>query len=89
MDPETKELLEETLKVSRENNRLLRKMQSAILWGRIFKIIYWIIILGSIFGLYYFLQPVIDSLGEAYTGFGTSIEKAKGVLDALPGAGNI
>lgn len=88
MDQEERTLLEETLKISRENNRMLHKMQSAMRWSRIVKTIYWLIILGSIFGLYYFLQPFIQSLGDAYQGFAGSLEKARSVLDSLPHAGN-
>jgi len=89
MSPEERKLLEETLKLSRENHKLLRKMQSAARVGRIFRLIYWAIIIGSMFGFYYYFQPVIQEFIGAYQGLLGGIEKTQDVLGNLPGLGGI
>ncbi len=66
MDSETRELLEETLELSKENNKILKKMRNASRWGTAFRVVYWTIILGSMVGAYYFFQPFIDSLVASY-----------------------
>ena len=66
MSPEEKELLERALKLSEENNDILRKMQRtarwAILWGFI-KIA--IIIVPLVVG-YIYLQPFLDQALENF-----------------------
>jgi len=89
MSPDERKLLEETLKLSRENHRLLRKMQSSARVGRIFRLIYWTIIIGSMFGLYYYFQPVIQEFIGAYQGLLGGIEKTQDVLGNLPGLSGI
>ena len=89
MDSEERKILEETLKLSRENHRLLRKIQSSARVGRIFRLIYWAIIIGSMFGFYYYFQPVIDEFIGAYQGLLGGIDKTQEVLGNLPGIGGI
>jgi len=61
MDPETKKILGETLELSKENNKMLRKMRRAMMWTRVVKSIYWVLIIGSMLGAYYYFQPIIDN----------------------------
>ncbi|MCI5108875.1 MAG: hypothetical protein MRY49_03460 [Candidatus Pacebacteria bacterium] len=63
MSPEEKELLE----LARENNRLLKKIKRHMAMGTIFRFIYWAIIIGAGIGIFYFLQPYIDSVIGTYT----------------------
>ncbi|MEX0933670.1 MAG: hypothetical protein WD003_00190 [Candidatus Paceibacterota bacterium] len=57
-----KALLEENTKLARENHRLLKKIHRSQSWGSFFRLLYWAVILVSIFGAYYFIQPFIDSV---------------------------
>jgi len=66
MDPEEKELLEEHSKLLKENNELLHKIHSSRRLSRIFEIGYWIIIIGTAFGAFYFVQPYIESVLKVY-----------------------
>ncbi len=66
MDPELKKALEESIELSRENNKILRRMQSNLRWGRAFRIFYWIIIIGSMLGTYYYFQPFFEDLLKRY-----------------------
>ena len=68
MDPEIKNLLEENLKLSKENNELLLKVRRVQKWAQYSRIFYWVIILGITYGAFYYLQPYLDSLLNVYTG---------------------
>ncbi len=52
--------LDELLEVTHENNKILRGMLRAQRWSSLFTFVYWMIILGSIFGVYYYFQPIIQ-----------------------------
>ncbi|MDO8572937.1 MAG: hypothetical protein Q7S11_04205 [bacterium] len=66
MDSDLKKLAEENLEISRENNKILRSMRSASRWGSVFRIFYWVIIVGSMLGAYYYFQPFIQVLEKQY-----------------------
>ena len=52
--------MEELLEMTRENNKILRSMRRTQRWSSFFAFMYWMIILGSIFGTYYYFQPTIQ-----------------------------
>ena len=54
------EKMEELLELTRENNKILRSMRKSQRVTTLFSFVYWIIILGSIFGAYYYFQPTIQ-----------------------------
>lgn len=60
MDPEIKALLKENIKISKENNELLKKVRGYQKWSQTTKAIYWVIVLASVFGAWYFIQPYLD-----------------------------
>src|SRR3990167_5138072 len=66
MDSDLKKAVEESLGLSRENNKILRRMQSNLRWGRAFRIFYWVIIIGSMLGTYYYFQPFFEDLLKRY-----------------------
>lgn len=66
MDPETKKMLEKTLALEEENNRMLHSMVRAQRIGRIMTYVYWIFIIGSAVGAYYLIQPYVDTFIGAY-----------------------
>ena len=66
MDSDLKKAVEESLELSRENNKILRRMQSNLRWGRAFRIFYWVIIIGSMLGTYYYFQPFFEDLLKRY-----------------------
>jgi TRAP-type C4-dicarboxylate transport system permease small subunit len=77
MDPESQKLLKETLELVRENNSILLSMRRSLRIQRIMSFFYWIFIIGSAFGAYYFLQPYIDQLMGVYTGASDVINNFK------------
>ena len=85
MDPRDRDMLKRALSLAEENNDLLKGMRRRMRIGFFFKVFYWVLILGATFGAYYFIQPYIDQLSAAYTGFGQSVDQAQGVLDKVKG----
>jgi uncharacterized membrane protein len=69
MDPESQKLLEETLTLEQENNKMLRSMKRSMLWGRVMTVIYWLLIIGISVGAFYFLQPYVNQVIKTYGGF--------------------
>jgi len=60
MSPEEKVLLERTLKLSEENNRILHKMQKAARWATIWGFIKVAIVIVPLVLGYIYLQPFLD-----------------------------
>jgi TRAP-type C4-dicarboxylate transport system permease small subunit len=89
MEPSAKEILEETLEISKENNKMLRKMRSAMRWSRAFKVVYWIVIVGSMIGAFYYFQPLIDNLTSTYNSLMSSIGRVHDVGNSIPNVGSL
>mgnify|MGYP001810129142 CR=1 FL=1 len=68
MDQEVKNLLEENLKISKENNELLLKIRNVQRWAQITRYLYWFVIIAVSFGAFYFIQPYLENLLSLYTG---------------------
>lgn len=84
MDQELKVLLEENLRVNKANNDILVKMERAQRWGRIFKVVYWSVILATVFGVYYYLQPFIEQLLGTYSDLLSGVDSMKSANGSLP-----
>ena len=78
---EVKDLLEKNLELNEENNKMLHDMERRERWTRIMSWIYWIVIIGSALGAYYFLQPYIDSVKKLFE----ALPNAVSVLKSFPG----
>jgi len=89
MDPETKDILEETLKLSKENNKMLRKMRSIMRWSRAVKAVYWVVIIGSMLGAYYYFQPFIDSIQGGFENLMSIFSKSQSLGDSIPSVGSL
>ena len=68
MDQDVKHLLEENLRLSKENNELLLKIRSVQRWGQITRIFYWFIIIGVTIGAFYYIKPYLGNLLNVYSG---------------------
>ena len=77
MDPESKKLLEETLVLEQDNNKMLRSMKRSMLLGRVMNVIYWLIIIGISIGAFYFIQPYFDRLTSLYGSLGNVFKNIK------------
>ena len=63
---EMKEQLAEVTKLARENNKIMRKIQRSMRAGLLFRVLYWVIVIGSMLGVYYYLQPFMDNIKDTY-----------------------
>lgn len=72
---ELQKLLQKNIKITQDNNRLLRSMHRAMQWGRFVRIIYWVIIIGSALGVYYYVEPIIGNLRGGVDSAFSGLEK--------------
>ncbi len=71
MDEDLKTLLEDNLRIAKDNNRMLRAMRRAAFVGIIGRVIFWIFILGVPAYLYItYLSPLISSIVPQGVGAG-------------------
>ncbi|ETB63663.1 TPA: hypothetical protein DIC38_03300 [Candidatus Nomurabacteria bacterium] len=77
MDQEIKNLLEENLRLSKENNELLIKVRNFQRWSQISKALYWLVIIGVALGAFYFIKPYFDNVLNIYTGGVSDINMIK------------
>lgn len=74
MNPEEKELLKKTLELTKENNQMLHSIKRQMLWGRIFRIVYWVVIIGAAIGIYYYVDPYINDAIDAYGSLKSNVQ---------------
>lgn len=84
MDPETKKMLQENLRLSKDNNDMLRKMLRIQRWTQIYRVLYWVVILGVSFGAIYFIKPYLNSLLGYYSSISDSVDTVKQVSSSVP-----
>ena len=62
MGPEDKIKLDQILRMTEENNAILRRMHRQATVGSIIRIIYWVLIIGVSVASYYYIQPYLATL---------------------------
>lgn len=83
MQPEEKELLRKSVALEEENNDILRSMQRSMRIQRFLSILYWTFIIGSLFGLYYFIQPYIEQILGVYSGAKEGLDSGVGTVNSV------
>lgn len=58
--------LQEILELSRENNHLLKGVHRRARWGMFFWILRWAIVVGILFGAYYYVEPYVEKATSTY-----------------------
>ncbi len=66
MNEEEKALLKKTLELAQENNKMLHSIRRQMIWGRVFRIAYWVLIIGAAIGIYYYIDPYINEAINVY-----------------------
>ena len=66
MENEIKKLLEENLELAKQNHQYLKKIDRRQRMSTYWKVFLFIVTVGSALGLYYFLDPYIQSLSDSY-----------------------
>jgi len=59
MDEELKNLMERNLEVSEKTLTILKKMRREVIWGRVFRLAKWAIIIGLIVFSFMKIQPYL------------------------------
>jgi len=85
IDVEQQQLTKRLVELAEENNKLLRKLHHSLMFGRVFRILYWVIIIGIGFGALYFLQPYIDSVQNLYNNVINAQKDLGGVSNVIFG----
>lgn len=75
---------ERLLKLTEDNNKMLRKMRRNQKLSGWFKFIYWVIILGGLAWAYYFLQPHITSFNQNIKNLQNTINTISSSTTNLP-----
>ena len=83
MSPEERELLNKSVSLAEDNNKILHSMRRSQRLSSIMRAVYWILILGSAVGAYYFIQPYIDQLTEVYSGAKADLNNVSNVIKNL------
>jgi hypothetical protein len=65
MTPEEHRMLEETRALAEENSNILKSIQRMHRTSLALKLVYWVVIIGTTIGAFYFIQPYIDALKSA------------------------
>ncbi len=85
--------INELLDLTRDNNKILRSMRSTQRWSSFFTFVYWAVIFGSIFGVYFYFQPTIKkhmNTVQTYISLMQSLEKKSGAIPTdLQGVKNL
>ena len=66
MDEEIKELLEKDLELNEENNKILKKMEFSGKVSLALGISKWVVVVGSILGISYWLGPQLEAMLNTY-----------------------
>ncbi len=71
MEPEgdiqdIQERIEKLEGLTKENNKILRKLRNHMRVGAVMRLLYWCVIVGSMVGAYYYLQPFVQPLMDTY-----------------------
>lgn len=82
MDDELKSLLKENLEISRENLKILRKMNRARVFGGVFWVVKWIVIIGLSYGAYVYIEPYFRGFLGTIGGLTSGINEIKKTTDA-------
>lgn len=74
MDPKERKMLEETYRLSKENNKILRGIRSSNRWNSFRRALYWLILLAiGIIG-YMYLKPYLEQLQATYNAIQGGVE---------------
>jgi hypothetical protein len=80
MTPEERALLERIAKQVDQNNDMLRSIVSTMRWQKIWRFIYWVLIIGTSIGAYWVIQPYINQILSVYSGAESNVNSVRDLL---------
>jgi|GEM_PF-1967260 len=81
---EIENLLQENLRISKDNHRMIKRLHQSMIWSRVINGVYWVIVVASFLGLLYFLQPYVDKIENVYLGLTSGFKKTQDVVESIP-----
>lgn len=84
MTPEERELLTQSIKISEENNKMLRAMRRSAHFSSFLRLVYWAIIIGVSLWTYYFIQPYLEAVVKGYNEMQKGVQSVTEVTAKLP-----
>ena len=73
-DEELKVLLRENIEVSKESLKILKKINRGRIWGNVFSVLKWTLIIGLSFGAYYYIEPFFSQYLNTLKGLTSGVE---------------
>lgn len=62
--------LDTILELTKENHTMLKKIRSVQKTNQMFRAIYWVFIIATVLGAFYFVKPYFDNILEVYSSLG-------------------
>jgi hypothetical protein len=81
MDFHDKEFFDRLMKLTEENNRMLRRIRRSAFWTGVTRTIYWIVLVGISVGAYYYVQPYLKQLIATYQATQEATAKIQGIVN--------
>jgi hypothetical protein len=69
---ELKELVRRNIALSEETNRMVHSMHRSSMWSMVFRVIWWLVILGASAAVYAYLAPYLEQIWKLYDSIGSS-----------------
>jgi len=88
MNPDERKLLDRIANQVDENNTILRGIRRVQRFTTVYRILYWVLIIGLSFGAFYFIQPYVNMLkGVASGNLDQALNQSSGggISDLLKG----
>ncbi len=80
MSPEEKELLQRSVDLAEENNKILHILHRHMKIRRAMSIAYWVLIIGVAIGAFYFVEPFVQRATEMYDGAKENIDSFNSIF---------
>ncbi len=78
------EKLDHLLRLTDENNRILRSMNRRQILSSIFRLVYLSLIVASLVAAYYFIKPIMNSFSEGQANGSTLMQQLENLKSQLP-----
>ncbi len=88
MNPDEKQLLERSVALGEENNKILRGIRRGNRWAIAYKVVYWIIIIAISYGDYVYIQRYIDRILKTYNEIQGTVGAVSKMTNQIPNVGN-
>ncbi len=89
MTQTNQEKLDEMYEIVQENNELLSSLLRREKIAIFFKVVYWVIILGGIFGAYYYAQPYLQTVTNNVGIAQQALQKLEALSSGIPEVSNL